>query len=86
MSDPATDLAKRLDEANERILVLQAQVQEVVTQNDLMRARCTSYAADLALARRDITVLSAVIGRLRMGREGDEPAPAEPSPAPSTTH
>lgn len=84
MSDQAATLAKRLTEADERILILLAQVREVVAQNDLMRSRCANYAADLALARRDIDALAGVIKRTKGGEgEGDEPTPAEPSPAPA---
>lgn len=86
MSEPvAADLAQRLDKANERIIVLLAQVEEIVAQNDLLRARCASHAAALALARRDAGLLASQIERLQKGGEGDEPAPAEPSPAPATT-
>lgn len=84
MSDPvAADLAQRLNEANERIVILLAQVQEVVGQNDFLRSRCAAHAADLALARRDVTALSSAILRLRKGDDGADPAPADPSPAPS---
>lgn len=83
MSDPAADLAQRLDTANERIIVLHAQVDEMVAQNDILRARCGSHAAELALARCHVRLLASEIERLRGRGGGAEPAPAEPSPAPA---